>query len=314
MKILVVDDSSIERRFLERYLGKQGHQVLCAENGSLGVAAYAEAQPDLVLLDMSMPDMDGREVVRQLRAQSDEWVPIIFLSGMTRTEDIEEALDAGGDDYLTKPFQPKILDAKIRSMQRIAAMREKLVESNRKLTSLAELDGLTGLPNRRRLDQKLGDELARCARNQAPLSAIMIDIDHFKRFNDTHGHLAGDECLRQVAVSLAAELRRPADLVGRYGGEEFCAVLPETPAAGASSMAEQMRARVSQLKLQTPGGPARVTVSLGVATLVPKVGDNAATIITPADTALYTAKGDGRNLVRVAQGVPARQKGRDVQT
>jgi len=301
MKILVVDDSSIERRFLQRYLASQGHEVLCAENGGLGVATYAEALPDLVLLDMSMPDMDGREVVRQMRAQSDEWVPIIFLSGMTRTEDIEEALDAGGDDYLTKPFQPKILDAKIRSMQRIAAMREKLVESNRKLTSLAELDGLTGLPNRRRLDQKLADELSRCARNQAPLSAIMIDIDHFKRFNDTHGHLAGDECLRQVATSLAAELRRPADLVGRYGGEEFCAVLPETPAAGASSMAEQMRARVSQLKLQTPGGPARVTISLGVATLVPKLGDNAATIITPADTALYTAKGDGRNLVRVAE-------------
>ena len=305
MKILVIEDSGSERMFLQLYLVKQGHEVLIAENGIAGVAMFAETAPDLVLLDMLMPDMDGRETVRRIRALSDEWVPVIFLSGQDATEDIEAALDAGGDDYLVKPFKPKILNAKIRSMQRIAAMRQRLVEANIKLTHLAEIDGLTGLPNRHRLDQKLNEEVGRCARARLPLSVILLDIDHFKRFNDTYGHLIGDACLKLVGQSLVAELHRPADLVGRYGGEEFCVVLPDTALAGAVTIAEQLRKAVSALVLQTDAEPARLTISLGVTTLVPQPGAKADDLLKPADAALYQAKADGRNLVRSAITAPA---------
>ncbi len=301
MKILIVDDSAGERMFLKRYLGKQGHEVMSAEDGQEGVAMYAAAAPDLVLLDMMMPDMDGSETVRRMRALSDEWAPIIFLSGLNTTEDIETALDSGGDDYLVKPFQPKILDAKIRSMQRIAAMRRRLVEANAKLTSLAEIDGLTGIANRHRLNQKLHEELMRCARSKLPLSVILMDIDHFKRFNDTYGHLTGDDCLKLVAGCVAAEVRRPADLCARYGGEEFCVVLPETPAAGAMALAEQIRASVAQLRLQTAQGPVSLTISLGVASMVPAPGTDASVLLAQADTALYRAKDSGRNAVCMAE-------------
>jgi diguanylate cyclase (GGDEF)-like protein len=297
MKILVVDDSSIERLFLEHHLGKQGHEVLSAENGTKGLAMFAAAAPDLVLLDMMMPGMDGRETVREMRDLSDEWVPIIFLSGLNRTEDIETALDAGGDDYLVKPFQPKILDAKIRSMQRIAAMRHKLVDANVKLTRLAEVDGLTGLPNRHQMDRKLDDELSRCSRASLPISVILLDVDHFKLCNDTHGHLVGDECLKEVANCLLAQLGRPGDLVARYGGEEFCVVLPDTPHAAAMAMAEQMRKAVADLVMQAAQRTVRLTISLGVMCMVPQPRSQVASLLKQADIALYEAKAGGRNRV-----------------
>jgi diguanylate cyclase (GGDEF)-like protein len=300
MKILIVDDSQSERLFLNRYLSKQGHEIVTAENGAEGVAKYEASLPDLVLLDMMMPDMDGREAVRRMRALSDEWVPIIFLSGLDATEDIETALDSGGDDYLVKPFQPKILGAKIRSMSRIAAMRARLVEANAKLTSLAEMDGLTGIANRRRLDAKLKEELLRCARAKLPLSLILMDIDHFKKFNDTYGHLTGDECLKLVAGCVAAEVRRPADLIARYGGEEFCAVLPETPLEGALALAEQMRKSVEALALQTTQGPVNLTISLGLTTIVPTHGNEPASLLEAADGALYKSKQAGRNRATAA--------------
>ena len=295
MKILVVDDSLVERSYLQRHLGRQGHKVLLADSGGWGLAMYEQHAPDLVLLDMVMPDFDGRETVRRMRALSDEWVPIIFLSGLGGTEDIEAALDSGGDDYLVKPFQPKILDAKLRSMQRIAAMRARLVEANTKLTGLAEMDGLTGIANRRRLDRKLSEELARCARSKLPVSMILLDIDHFKKFNDTYGHLTGDECLKLVAQCVAAEVRRPGDLIARYGGEEFCAVLPETSVEGALLLAEQLRKSVEQLRLQTAQGEVSLTISLGVSGAVPIHITKGAELLELADGALYKAKQAGRN-------------------
>ena len=300
MKVLIIDDSSSERMFLQLYLQKAGHKVLCAADGASGVSMYAESNPDLVLLDMMMPDMDGRETVRRMRAIKDEWVPVIFLSGLDRSEDIEAALDAGGDDYLIKPFQPKTLGAKMRSMARIAAMRANLVEANAKLKRLAEVDGLTGVSNRFHLDQKMKDEFARCGRSGQALSTILLDIDHFKRFNDTYGHAVGDECLRLVARTIAAEVRRPADLVARYGGEEFCVLLPETPSAGAAVLAETLRQQVAGLTLETPLGPTRLTISLGVATDTPQGQLTPADLLKRSDEALYQAKHAGRNAVKVA--------------
>jgi diguanylate cyclase (GGDEF)-like protein len=307
MKILVIDDEAGERAFLEHYLCHLGYQVVCTGDGISGVEAYLGEAPDLVLLDIMMPGIDGEETARRMRMVSPEWIPIIFLSGCNDSTSIISAIEAGGDDYLVKPFDLKMLDAKMRSMQRIASMRQRLVEqaaelteANVELARLAEMDGLTGIPNRRRLDRKLDEEVSRCARSRHPLSVILLDIDHFKRLNDTHGHQVGDECLRLIGSSLADQLRRPADLVARYGGEEFCVVLPDTSSDGAEAIAEQLRKTVSGLILQTPQGEARMTVSLGVATSTPCQHAEAEQLLAHADAALYEAKEGGRNTVRKA--------------
>ncbi|MBL8385475.1 MAG: diguanylate cyclase [Burkholderiales bacterium] len=317
MKILVIDDAASQRMFLKAFLGKLGHEVFTANDGSEGIKAFAASDPDIVLLDVMMPGIDGYETARVIRGSNDEWVPIIFLSGCVDATDVEKGIDAGGDDYLTKPFDPKVLGAKIRSMTRIAQMRRVLVErgealkaANQALMRLIDVDGLTGIANRRRLDAKLEEEIGRCARNGAPLSVVLLDIDHFKRFNDTHGHLAGDECLKQVARVLEAGVMRPADMVARYGGEEFCVVLPETDTEGALQVAERLRLAVAAAQVHLgPDRTAQVTVSLGAASRIAARGSTAADWLGPADDALYVAKAAGRNCVMradmTAEAVPA---------
>jgi len=305
MKILVIDDSANQRLFLKACLGKMGHEVVQAADGREGIDRFGSSDPDLVLLDVMMPGIDGYETARVIRGARDQWVPIIFLSGCNESADIEAAIDAGGDDYLTKPFDPKVLEAKIRSMTRIAQMRRQLVlrseelrTANAALMRLIDMDGLTGIANRRRLDGKLAEEIGRCARNHVPLSVVLLDIDHFKRFNDSHGHLGGDECLKAVAYMLESELKRPADLAARYGGEEFCLVLPETGCAGALLVAERVRASVAGLQVRVaPGVLACVTASFGVASEVPSPGTDPHTLMAAADAALYCAKEGGRNMV-----------------
>jgi diguanylate cyclase (GGDEF)-like protein len=299
LKILVIDDSLAERNFLQRHLGAQGHEVLLAEDGRRGIAMYGHA-PDLVLLDMVMPDLDGSEVVRRLRALSDEWVPIIFLSALGHVEAIQTAISSGGDDYLVKPFQTAVLDAKIHSMQRIAGMRARLIEANAKLVSLADLDGLTGIANRRCLEAKLKSEWGRCGRVNQPISVILFDVDHFKKINDTYGHLVGDECLKKVAACAAAAVKRPTDLLARYGGEEFCVVLPNTPPEGALELAEKLRESIARMVVEAPQGDVRLTISLGVNGCKPAPGEKVTALIERADGALYRAKQGGRNRVQAA--------------
>lgn len=311
MKILVVEDSASQRMFIKACLGKMGHSVVLAEGGRQGIELFAASDPDIVLMDVNMPGVDGYEAARGIRSANDQWVPIIFLSGRDKASDIEAGIDAGGDDYLTKPFEPKVLEAKIRSMTRIATMRRQLVKRgeelnlanqaleqvNQTLTRMIDIDGLTGIANRRRLDRKLGEEIARAARGKTSLAVVMLDIDHFKRFNDAHGHLAGDECLKQVAQVIEAQMLRPADLAARYGGEEFCLVLPETNADGAMIVGERLRAAVAGMSIAFGQESASVTTSFGVAAAMPGAQFIGADWLARADANLYAAKQGGRNRV-----------------
>jgi diguanylate cyclase (GGDEF)-like protein len=304
MKLLLIDDSSQQRMFMRAQLLRMGHEVVLAADGRHGIESFAASDPDLVLLDVQMPGIDGYETARIIREDNEEWVPIIFLSGRNTSGDIEAGIAAGGDDYLTKPCDPQVLEAKIRSMTRIALMRRRLVDrgeelkaANAELSRIVDIDGLTGIANRRRLDRKIEEEISRGARNRVPLSVVLLDIDHFKRFNDANGHLAGDDCLKKVAMVLDANMLRPGDLAARYGGEEFCAVLPETDASGALEIAERVRMQIAELKIDVPPEATCVTVSLGVATALTTGHTLAARLLSDADEALYRAKHAGRNKV-----------------
>ena len=305
--ILVVDDELGIRDLLSDILNDEGHTVELAENAAQARTARQIGRPDLVLLDIILPDLDGFEVARQIRQMESpgDWTPIIFLSSLNKDKDIEEGIAAGGDDYLLKPISEVVLAAKMRAMQRIIQMRQSLLVLTRKLDSanqelkrLTSLDGLTGIPNRRHFDEVLDREWRRAMRQGDELAILMCDIDFFKLYNDTFGHQAGDECLCKVAQALTSTMDRGGDLLARYGGEEFVAVLPGTSLSGASHVAAQMRKAVNDLALEHPGSPVgHVTASFGVASAVAMPETNPQDIVGAADRALYKAKNAGRNRV-----------------
>jgi len=309
MKILLVDDTKTERLILSAYLEKLGHTTICAENGHQAIKLFKSASPDLVLMDVIMPEMDGHEAARRLRKDESDWVPIIFLSGRVAAEDIVAGIEAGGDDYLTKPVDFTVLSAKMTAMQRIAKMRRKLLDvsselesANAELKKLVNIDGLTGLANRRYLDKYLCVEIGRSMRNKHELAVILCDVDFFKKYNDTYGHLKGDDCLKKVAQAMASACRRPTDLVARYGGEEFLAILPNTTAENAFLLADKMRQTVEALnEKHSASDLGRVTISLGVYSVLPENKEDSAKLIRRADEALYEAKETGRNRVQLAK-------------
>jgi len=255
MKILIADDSRTIRAGLAALVAKMGYSVIQASDGDEAVALYEGEQPDLVLIDVMMPVMDGYEAARRMRAiRPDDWTPIIFLSSMEADQDLDRAIEAGGDDYLVKPVSFVVLNAKIRAMHRIEIMRRKLLDMSIQLTAangelelISRQDSLTRIANRRHFDAYLSQELKRALRRKSELSLILIDIDHFKRYNDRYGHQVGDDCLRRVASALASGCRRPADLAARYGGEEFAIILPETPLAGAVVLSYSLRRAIAEL-------------------------------------------------------------------
>ena len=307
MKILVVDNILTERMEMAACLKKLGHEVICGENGEEAVEIYRHQKPDLVLLDVNLPLMDGYQAAGRIReVDRDDWIPIIFLGTKKKPEDIVDAIACCGDDYLTKPLDESVLTAKMTAMQRIAGMRAKLLEvsqqlqrTNVELERQADADGLTGLANRRLLDRHLEREVANCARKNLPLSLIMADLDHFQAYNDHYGHLAGDSCLKKISKILERTIRRPSDLVGRFGGGEFCVVLPDTPSDGACHLAELLRSSVEQLALPHAGrgNGAHVTLSFGVTGDIPEPGCSTTQYLNTADKALYQAKQAGRNRV-----------------
>jgi len=307
MKILLVDDTKTERLILTSILEKMGHSVVTAENGKQAVSLYHSEKPELVLLDVIMPEMDGHEAARQMRKDESLWVPIIFLSGRVDPEDIFSGIEAGGDDYLTKPVDFRILEAKMISMQRIAKMRRKLINVsteleivNSELKKLVHIDGLTGLANRRYLDKYLRVEVSRSIRTDNQLALILCDVDYFKKYNDSFGHLQGDDCLKEVAKALLSVCQRATDLVARYGGEEFAIVLPDTNTENAGRLAQAICDAVAGLKFEHPESKYKVvTVSLGVFSDKPDLSYDSEFMIKQADEALYKAKESGRNKVHV---------------
>lgn len=314
MKVLVIEDTVTSATLVCHQLTKMGLAAMHARDGECGIDMFKRERPDLVLLDIIMPGMDGFEVAHRIRQleQDGDWTPIIFLTARASENDLQRAIEVGGDDYLIKPASEVVLKAKVSAMQRIAQMRSallvltrKLDDANRELTRLSSVDGLTGIANRRRFDESLLREWRRASRTGSPVSLLVADVDSFKPFNDNYGHQVGDECLKAVARTLELKLRRPTDLVARYGGEEFAAVLPETDLDGALAVAEAMRGGIESLAITHRFSAAApvVTISVGVASMRPERGDETGFVglIKAADDALFRAKRLGRN--RIAAGL-----------
>lgn len=307
MKTLVIEDTSSSLKILCHHIEKMGITPIPAETGTRGVELFVSEHPDLILLDIILPDIDGFEVARRIRQleHPGDWTPIIFLTSLNKDEDLEKGIAAGGDDYLHKPVSEVVLGAKIRAMQRIIQMRQSLLVLTRKLDAanhelkrLAALDGLTGIANRRQFDEVLLREWRRAMRQGTELAILMGDIDFFKQYNDAYGHLVGDEALRQVAQALTAVMDRGGDLVARYGGEEFAIVLPETSPGGALFVAERMKQAIDQLNLTNTGSPfGHITVSFGIAAGTPQQDSSPLALLAAADRALYDAKRQGKNRV-----------------
>jgi diguanylate cyclase (GGDEF)-like protein len=322
MNILIVDDSNVSRTILSDMLQETGYEKITFA-GSMEEVFYRFCNGsegslctliDLVLLDINLPGIDGIEGCRELkRTEQFQDVPVIIISGLKQLENLEPAFAAGAIDYLTKP--PKRLELKVRvssalklkwEMDRRKARERELLEMtvrleevNCALKLLSSMDGLTGLANRHAGDEFLSREWFRAIRENQIFSIVMIDIDYFKLFNDTYGHLEGDECLKGIAAALRKGLRRPADLLVRYGGEEFMVLLPDTEAEGAISVANAMKEAVAALKLrhETSSVAPHVTVSIGVASMLPSEGTAVESLIASADKALYRAKQEGRNRI-----------------
>jgi diguanylate cyclase (GGDEF)-like protein len=292
--ILLVDDEPTHIHLLKAIL-EDTYEVLSARNGRDALRIAAESMPDLVLLDVIMPEMDGYEVCRRLQADPLlRSLPVIFVTAQHKEADEAAGLALGAVDYVIKPFNPTIVRLRVRS--HIASKQQR-----DQLTQLSQLDALTGVANRRAVDETLEREWRRGLRSRRPLSLAMIDIDQFKSYNDGLGHLAGDECLQKVARALQSRLQRAGDRLGRYGGDEFLAILPDTDPAGARAVGQEMCAAVVALQIPHPfGSGSFITVSVGVATAQVNRQHSLTDLRQAGDNALYEAKRGGRNRVEAA--------------
>ena len=294
MKILIIDDNADSLRVAKARLAKEGYEVFCAADGPEGIEVARAAQPDLVLLDVDMPGMSGFEVCRRLKADADLCLmPVIFLSGSAGSEDKVRGLDVGAIDYVTKPFDAFELRARVRAALRTKHMQDLLIK-------FSQIDPLTEPWNRRALASRMQEEWQRISRHGGTMALIMADIDHFKQVNDTHGHPLGDELLCRVARLIRDECRT-TDMAARYGGDELAILCPEATEEEAAGLAERCRRGIESIRMQTPAGDLRATLSLGVCDS--RHVDGPAGLVARADRALYEAKQHGRNCVRAAEEV-----------
>jgi two-component system, cell cycle response regulator len=303
-RILVVDDHEDNIELLRARLEARGYEVEGANDGQAALDAVRRSCPDLILLDVMMPKMDGIEVVRRLKANADlPFIPVIMQTALDSTENKVEGLDAGADDYITKPINFAELEARVNSLLRIktlqsdlAAREKELSDLNGKLRLISLTDGLTEVENRRSLELHLHEMWQHSMRLHEPIALIICDIDKFKAVNDNYGHQAGDSVLKEFAQLLKSEARE-IDRVGRYGGEEFLLILSGTVLDAAVTFAERLREKVEGHTFSYAGGTLRRTMSCGVAASPhPRVKDQEA-LLRAADDALYVAKETGRNRV-----------------
>ena len=303
-KILVVDDHEDNVEVLRARLEARGYEVEGAMDGQSALDTVLVFCPDLILLDVMMPDMDGLEVVRRLKANKDlPFIPVIMQTALDSTERMVAGLEAGADDYVTKPINFAELEARVRSLLRIKKLQQEVADRERELSQMNDrllhislTDGLTQVDNRRSLEQRLHEMFEHSLRLHEPISCVMCDIDHFKKVNDTYGHAAGDDILKQFAAILKEEARE-IDRVGRYGGEEFLILLPGTVLDSAVTFAERVRAHVDANTFTFEGGTLKKSVSLGVASWPHPRIQGREGMLKAADDALYVAKEMGRNRV-----------------
>lgn len=289
--ILIVDDSSFHSAYLSDILIDQ-YQIIVAANGKDALEiAFSQNPPDLILLDVVMPEMDGYDVCKRLKSIiSTKDIPIIFITGKIEEDDEIYGFTLGAVDYISKPFNPIIVKARIKTHMKLKMYRDYL-------ETISYMDGLTNIPNRRRFDEQFELIWNIAKRENTVISLIMMDIDNFKAFNDIYGHQAGDECLIQVAQQLYNTFLRKTDFVGRYGGEEFVCILPNTTLENSFLIAEKMRERVMELEIQHGGSQITniITISLGLASCFPEKESLSSKLIEQADIALYQSKKSGRN-------------------
>jgi two-component system, cell cycle response regulator len=308
--ILVVDDSRAQLDWLVQVLQREGYAVQSAVDGREAIRRVRSDPPDLILLDMILPDMDGLEVLRIVKARpDDQFIPVIILSVKSDLDSKVTGLRIGADDFLAKPFAEAEILARCAAMLRIKTLQDQLRSTQRKLTEQAITDELTGLKNRRAFDERLVEEFHRAQRYTDPVSLIMLDLDNFKDVNDRFGHPFGDAVLRGAAEQIRSSTRDP-DICARYGGEEFAVILPKTHLSGALSVAERIWKQLSEREYLPPveGGtvaPIHVTASLGIAFYPSKDIVTPELLLRYADEALYQAKRAGRNTICLYQAQAA---------
>jgi len=291
-KILIVDDTRLNIKIMTDILADD-YKIFYATSGKEALEIAMTQSLDLILLDIIMPEMDGYEVCKRLKSDPQtQNVPLIFISAMTNIEDETKGLELGAIDYIFKPVTAPILKARVKNHLELKRYRDILEKQS-------FMDGLTGIANRRYFDEVFDKEWRRALRSGEILSLIFIDIDFFKKYNDYYGHLAGDDCLRQVGNTLKNSLKRAGDLVARYGGEEFVIVLPSTSITDAARVGEKVRRNIESMQVahQMSEASPYVTVSVGIAAVVPKINMVPASLLEKADKALYQAKRQGRNRV-----------------
>jgi len=288
--ILVTDDDKSNLMVLDSILSPH-YKILMSKSGERALTIAKQYRPDLILLDILMPEMTGFEVIAKLKEDGDTaQIPVIFITGLADVDNEEKGLSSGAVDYITKPFSKVIVLARIKN-------HIKIINQMRIIENIGLTDPLTNIANRRGFENRLNAEWSRALRDRHPLSILMLDIDKFKDYNDTYGHQQGDAALQAVAQTLSKELKRSSDFAARWGGEEFIGLMPSLDSKGAVEVAEQLRKVIEKVVIPADGFDTKITVSIGINTVVPQADANINNFIKKADDALYKAKESGRNRV-----------------
>ena len=296
-KVLVVEDDDGIRRLIREVLGARGYEVHEVADGLSALGAALAYRPDVVLLDIGLPGLDGFGVLEQLKDYAElARIPVLMVTAWAEPELVTKALDRGAHDYIRKPFDISELAARVDAAARLKTRHDALDDDNQRLTAMATCDPVTGLANRRGLSEHLEHEIAAARRSRRELSVVMVDLDSFKAVNDTYGHVIGDTLLTAISRRMAVRVRS-TDAVGRWGGDEFVIVLPDTDLEGARVLAEDLRAAIADRPVDTPMAAVRMSVSIGVAQWA---GESVEGLLDRCDNALYEAKAAGRNAVAVA--------------